>query len=449
MDCRRHALWILVLCCWLPPVALAQTLPFGISLPPSLNFATSPAPVGSGARAQGRAIAFIAVADDATAALHNPAGLVQLQEPEASVVGSYYVRLERQDVTQLGIRVEDQTFGNAELNYLSGVYPFRLLGRNVVVSLNYQRLFDLKGATDVAAPFTTIDGLQQVRSRQDGGLFTISPAVAVQITPTFSIGAAFNIWPDLFGNGWTQDVTVRGQGFVASGPRVVPFLSNGRITEDFSFQGFNATIGLLWNINAVFTVGGVVRTPFTARLTREHASSLTVTLQDGSAPVTTSNAFTERLDLDMPLSYGIGLAARLSDNLNLSLDVSRVHWSDFKLQESSRTDVLLVENGAPSGKGRAVLRGQGNDTTSVRLGAEYLWLLPNLIIPFRAGFFYDPEPGERGTDNFFGFSLGSGISIKKFIFDLAYTFRTGTVQSSATDTTVYQHTLFGSVIYHF
>ena len=449
MDCRRRALWIMLLCCWLPPVAVAQTLPFGISLPPSLNFATSPAPVGAGARAQGNAVAFIAVADDATAASHNPAGLVQLQEPEASVVGSYFVRLERQDVTQPGIRVEDQTFDSADLNYLSGVYPFRLLGRNVVVSLNFQRLFDLKGATDAAAPFTAIDGLQQVRSRQDGGLFTISPAVAVEITPTFSAGITFNIWPDLFGNGWTQDVTVRGQGFVASGPRAVPFLSNGRITEDFSFQGFNVTMGLLWHITPVFTVGGVVRTPFTARLTREHASSLTVTLQDGSAPVTTSNAFTERLDLDMPLSYGLGLAARLSDNLTLSLDVSRVHWSDFKLQESSRTDVLLVENGAPSGKGRTVLRGQGNDTTSVRLGAEYLWMQPKLIIPFRAGFFYDPEPGEGGTDNFFGFSLGSGISVKKLIFDLAYTFRTGTVQSSATETTVYQHTLFGSVIYHF
>ena len=52
-------LWLLVLYCWLPHVAMAQTLPFGISLPPSLNFATSPAPVGSGARAQGKAVAFI------------------------------------------------------------------------------------------------------------------------------------------------------------------------------------------------------------------------------------------------------------------------------------------------------------------------------------------------------------------------------------------------------
>jgi hypothetical protein len=88
-------------------------------------------------------------------------------------------------VTQPGIGVEDQTLDSADLNYLSTVYMFRFLGRNVVVSLNYQRLFDLKGATDVASPFTTIDVLQRVQSRQDGGLSTISPAVAVQVTPTF------------------------------------------------------------------------------------------------------------------------------------------------------------------------------------------------------------------------------------------------------------------------
>src|SRR5947207_15565528 len=119
MDRVRRTLWIMLLYWWLPHVAVAQPIPFGISLPPSLNFATSPAPVGSGARAQGKAVAFIGVADDATAASHNPAGLVQLQEPEVSVVGSYFVRLERQDVTQPGIRVDNQTFDSADLNYLS------------------------------------------------------------------------------------------------------------------------------------------------------------------------------------------------------------------------------------------------------------------------------------------------------------------------------------------
>src|SRR5262245_55550482 len=89
--CRTMLLWAL-----LATSAVAEDLPFGISLPPSLNFATSPSPVGSGARAVGKGTAFIAVADDATAASHNPGALIQLQQPEFAIVGSYFVRSELQ-----------------------------------------------------------------------------------------------------------------------------------------------------------------------------------------------------------------------------------------------------------------------------------------------------------------------------------------------------------------
>ena len=68
MYLRPPMLWPAVLCLALPRALGAQTLPFGISLPPSLNFATSPSPVGSGARAVGKGTVFIGVADDATAA---------------------------------------------------------------------------------------------------------------------------------------------------------------------------------------------------------------------------------------------------------------------------------------------------------------------------------------------------------------------------------------------
>jgi long-subunit fatty acid transport protein len=451
--------WLAVAFLALSGPAMAQNLPFGISLPPSLNFATSPSPVGSGARAVGKATAFIGVADDATAASHNPGGLVQLERPEVSVVGSYFVRIEQQDVTQPATGVEGQHLDSFDLNYLSAVYPFEVLRRTVIVSLNVQRLFDLQGATDVTSRFATIDGVQRVSSRQAGGLFTISPAVAVQVTPAFSVGVAFNVWPDLFGNGWEQEVTVQGDGFIGSGNRIVPFTSQGRIAEDFAFEGFNVTAGFLWTISPRFSLGGVFRSPFTARVPHAHTSTLTVTLQDGSAPVTSALSFRDTLDLDMPMAYGLGLAARLSDRFTISFDVARIHWSDFRLEESSRDDVLLVENGAPSGKGRAVLSGAADDTTSVRLGAEYLWIRPQLltpwfgarrvVVPVRAGFFYDPEPGDGPPDNFFGFSLGTGIAVGSFVFDLAYTFRTGTVKSAATDTQVFQHHVLTSIIYHF
>src|SRR3989338_5731728 len=55
--------------------------------PPNIN--ATPLPVGSGARAIGQGSAFIAVADDATAASWNPGALIQLERPELSVVGSF------------------------------------------------------------------------------------------------------------------------------------------------------------------------------------------------------------------------------------------------------------------------------------------------------------------------------------------------------------------------
>lgn len=433
-------------------MAVAQDRPFGISLPPSLNFAASPNPVGSGARAQGQGLAFIGMADDATAASHNPGGLFQLNAPEASIVGSYDVRFEQQMVTQPDTLINDQTLHHVTLNYFSVAYPFKSFNRNWVISLNIQRLYDLRGETEVTSPFRNIDGIQQVRSTQDGGLFTISPAISGQLHNRLGVGIAFNIWPDLWGNGWSQDVTVRGEGFVASDTNILRFTSNGEIREEYRFRGFNITAGFLWKIKVQpeIRLGGVFRSPFTAKVKHEHTSTLSVRLSDGTvveqeAPFT----FRETLDMELPLSYGLGLSIQWRGNdrvLGLALDVSRIHWSDFRLETSSRADVLEVENGAPSGKGRAVLNGEADDTTSVRIGFRYRWLERDLKL--RAGAFYDPEPGRNGVDHFYGFSLGTGFKIKSLLFDIAYTFRAGEVQSEATDTTVYQHNVLASMIYH-
>ena len=91
--------------------------------------------------------------------------------------------------------------------------------------------------------FRRIDGIQHVSSRQQGGLFTISPAVAVQLTPTFSVGAAFNIWPDLFGNGWEQECHGARRGTCGQWQPAGAVRLQGRINEDFAFKGFNVTPG--------------------------------------------------------------------------------------------------------------------------------------------------------------------------------------------------------------
>ena len=63
-----------------------------IKIPSSFN------PAGSGARALGKGGAFIAVADDATAASWNPDALMQLDKPEVSIVGAGFIRDEDLDL---------------------------------------------------------------------------------------------------------------------------------------------------------------------------------------------------------------------------------------------------------------------------------------------------------------------------------------------------------------
>ncbi len=61
---------------------VAPELASGQQITQQVRISSSPNPVGSGARAVGMGSAFIAIADDATAASWNPGGLIQLERPE-------------------------------------------------------------------------------------------------------------------------------------------------------------------------------------------------------------------------------------------------------------------------------------------------------------------------------------------------------------------------------
>jgi len=149
--------------------------------------------------------------------------------------------------------------------------------------------------------------------------------------------------------------------------------------------------------------------------------------------------------MTMPMSYGIGIAYRFSDNFTISADIYKTLWNDFKFEKSSGEKVSPIT---------------GNDTetdptTWFRLGAEYLIVSEKIVIPIRAGIFYDPAPAKGSPDDYYGFSLGSGISWKWFSFDLAYQFRFGNNVGSSMfqDFDSYQdvreHRIYTSLIYYF
>ena len=119
------------------------TVSVGYSQPVNrVEFPSSPNPIGSGARALGMGGAFIAVADDATAASWNPGGLIQLERPEISVVGTAFHRREENRFQNNPEASGAETVSDGSLNYLSATIPFVFLNRPMVVSINYQHLFD-------------------------------------------------------------------------------------------------------------------------------------------------------------------------------------------------------------------------------------------------------------------------------------------------------------------
>ncbi len=441
----KHAcryLSLLLLCLMPVPPAPAQ------QIPQRATITSSPNPVGSGARAMGMGGAFIAVADDATAASWNPAGLTQLRKPEFSFALSHMRR--REDFSS---RAHPEAGGMQktrmrDLNYMSFVWPFELCSRVMVVSINYQHLYDFD--RNVSGEFIARQGdfrfAEEADFRQRGRLSTLSPAFAVKITPRLSLGLTLNIWTDklFWRNGWESDAVVKGS--TAFKRRISTRFTSIDRNRYYDFSGVNMHIGLLWRATGRLTLGAVIKTPFTATMEHERVVRVVTSNRRGR----TGNEFRtdENVDLEMPLSYGIGAAVRLSDALSLSLDVFRTEWDHFVLEDGSGRRMSPV-TGRPTHETRV------DPTHQVRLGAEYLFIFKNTVVPLRCGLFYDPEPSEKSPEDFWGFSVGAGISLGPAVIDCAYRFRRGEdvegevldIPSAEADVT--QHLFMLSVIYHF
>lgn len=420
-----------------------------IELSSSLN------PVGSGARAMGMGGAFIGVADDATAASWNPAGLVQLEKPELSVVYSYFRRSQDYHPSNFPEMNNKNAMDAHAVNYASAAYPFVLFNHNVVVSLNYQRLFEMnKQVNRTVTTATTLSNGTVIANTnhdsyaQQGQLYALSPAVAFQIMPGLYLGGTLNIWEPLFErNGWTYNHTTKGSTTrtLASGT-VIASVSNFQWDKDIEFSGHNGHIGLLWNFWGGLTVGAVYKTPFEGHL---KVKENFVSESGPTGSLTTSSTSTDSgMSLQMPAAYGLGLSYRHNDNLSLSLDLYRTEWSEFVLTDASGAATNPVY-------GDSLSNGRLADTTQVRLGMEYLLIRSDWVIPFRTGAFYDPEPARGRVDDYFGISVGTGYSGSRFSADIAYVYRFGSnvngdigvFQEKSAD--IRQHTLLTSLIWYF
>jgi len=430
----------------------AEDMPFiRIEMPSSPNI------VGSGARALGMGGAFIGFANDATAASSNPGGLHQLETKEVSIVGDYSERFEDNSIAlSPGASGKESVF-NHKLNYLSAAYPFRFGYTDMIISINYQQLYDFDRhwsyQMDYHDPFFTKP--VHMNYKQDGDLYAIGLAYCTMVHPDVYLGFTLNYWGDfIHKNTWKQHY--RESGNVIMPPPPAPDGIEGYYiahkTEEYSFKGWNVNFGFWWLVNQNLRLGGVIKTPFSADI--HHKTSWMYQIHYPSAPesnITKQSKTSSNETLHMPLSYGLGLAYNASDTLRFAFDIYRTNWDDFELEQTGgiRTSPISGQNSSNM-----------NPTTWLRSGVEYRIEKKNTYKSYtsyslRSGLFYDPAPGEGKTDKVYGFSLGFGIAHKAIVFDMAYQYRTGNnvgrsaLPSFGFSQDITEHKLYSSLIIHF
>jgi long-subunit fatty acid transport protein len=371
--------------------------------------------VGSGARALGQS-AFIAVADDATAASWNPAGLTHLERPEVSFVGFWRSVEEDYSATNPRKFRSPESWSDSEINFMSYAQPLLVGNVYAVLSVNYHQVYDFESdfnltTTSDLSPFVTV--LDQINGESKGAIsaYTLAGGLSMPDHPDITIGAGINWYSQSLTNSFAWN-NKRMQKIRYTPPSFdVDIIDN----ETFdNFRAHNFTFGLLWDAyeeqGQLLTLGLVCHTPFTADVDYELNSTSIVSGSPDSTII--SN---KELEIDFPLSLGAGVKYRFSSSLSAAFDVEWKEWSKFtqKFRDGARSSPV------------------DDDTLAYRLGGEHLFLEgaseEESLIACRGGVFYEPRPlASSDTVPIYGLSAGLGWTRRdQFSLDFAYQYRLG------------------------
>lgn len=379
--------------------------------------------VGAGARAAGMGGAFTAVADDATAASFNPAGLAQLLVPEVSVVmdggrltDDYRRFVSLDQVPTLDLSDSSLTFNRAGFNFASATLPFRLFRRRFAFQLSAQKLVDFtysgsRDLSEVGATGTTVFNLVQ-SSDQTGAIRLYSGSLAVELTERMLVGVTVNRWDGRW------DFSSFNSEIAAQTGAQADYFTYSQHNE---LKGWNADLGLLLRYPR-FSVGVRYRTPFNAdyRFDASLTTNITTTLQPLPATTTT---------LHWPGTLNLGVALKPSDRWQIALDWGRTDWSGLGFDVPSSVSSASHVNFFDLQPGSTTRADVADD---LRAGTEFLFFAGSTVIPVRAGWFREPDPsrdlvtGDRIVKQ--GFTLGVGVKSKWLAVDASVRYGTASAR---------------------
>jgi long-subunit fatty acid transport protein len=396
-------------------------------IPPTFEFSFS----NPGARSLGFGGAFVALADDATAAFANPAGLIQLARPEISLEGRYWgystpyvgggrifgepfgVGLD----TTAGLRTETSSADLVGLSFLSFVYPQKrwsvAIYRHQLA--NYEFYGEMKGLYSGPWP-----GGIQVRREFDLSQVVNLEIVSYGLAGAYSVNESLSLGVGLAYSEGQMSFLTRSHGVQATGvPADILFaerpLTDENVLAALSFEvdssDWSFSAGFLWRLSRGWSLGGSWRQGPELDGLLEFRAGPTI---PPPIPPGTLLARAQEV-LDLPDVYGLGVAYRFPDErLTLSFEWDRVEYSSIFTADSS----LSMEDG-----------------NELHLGGEYVFLGSTPLVALRAGIWSDPDhevaySGDNYVaaallqpgDDTLHYAAGLGLAFARFQVDVGVDF---------------------------
>jgi len=394
-----------------------------------------------GARSMGFGGAFVALADDATAAFANPAGLVQLVKPEVSIearswsYSTVYTVSGRVEGlpsgtgidTMVGVTTATSEYDASGLSFLSFTYP----KGNWSLALFLHEYADLEFSGETQGLFGGGTDCCQIRLHDqrwatDMDIVSYGLSAAYRISDKFYVGLGA-IYYDASLEAKTTEFRwdeESPESFFAPNSYLP---ERSVLSENIGFDDSDWALagGFLWRLSKNWSIGGIYRPGIELDLGVELTAgeAIDIGVPPGGVIFEATGLTTE-----FPDFFGLGFAYQSGDgHLTVSFQWDRVEYSDIP------TSIPLDDQAM-------------DDADELHLGAEYVFLGSTPIIAVRLGAWLEPDHQIRATgddpftsallprgDDDMHYSAGLGVAMQRFQIDVAVDFadRLDTVSLSA------------------
>ncbi len=320
-----------------------------------------------GARSLALGGAFTGLADDATAAYANPAGLTILRTQELA----FEVRYTSFDTPfsadgsvsfspfdDSGVIQRSTSDSIFEPSFASWTYP----GDRFTFSLFYHQLasFEARYSTNPIDVLNSVetDLIFGYNTDLDFSVQNFGGALGYALSDNFSIGMSLAYSEFDFDSRTLRSLEPQ---------------SANQQTQRGSDDDLVYTLGALWRVSPQWNLGLAYR-----RGGRFNYTAVNETLPTNAAH---PQSVTIQTNFDVPDVLSAGMAFRPSDAWLITLDVNRVYYSNLS------DDVVDLFAGVPVQPSRLTV----DDGTEVRLGVEYAFLNMEQPLFLRAGVWSDPN----------------------------------------------------------